>query len=133
MQSTSEFYFKPSDINSSIGEGKNSLKHSTVPSFYEIKGRSSAREIITLVIRGTFEASEEGSLEITQVINDIDSTFCQSCTKYRTEIDCLLTGKDELIKTQNTSREQTNQLISHIETCTANLQNLENNIKPIKN
>ena len=29
-------------------------------------------------------------------------------------------------------REQTNQLISHVETLTANLQNVKNNIKPIK-
>ena len=67
-----------------------------------------------------------------QVTYDIVNTFCQSCTKYRIETDCLPTEKDELIKTQNTLREQTNQLISHIGTCTANLQNLENNIKPIK-
>ena len=55
------------------------------------------------------------------VTNDIVNTFCQSCTKYRIEIDCFLTEKDELIKTQSTLREQTNQLISHIGTCTANL------------
>ena len=28
-----------------------------------------------------------------QVTNDIESTLCQSCTKYRTKIDCLLTDK----------------------------------------
>ena len=66
------------------------------------------------------------------VTNDIANTFCQSCTKYRIEIDCFLTEKDELIKTQSTLREQTNQLISHIGTCTANLQNLKSNIKPIQ-
>ena len=48
------------------------------------------------------------------------------------EVDCRLTEKDKLIKTQNILTEQTNQLISHIETFTANLQNLENTIKPIK-
>ena len=67
-----------------------------------------------------------------QVTNDIVNTFCQSCTKCRIEIDYFLTEKDELIKTQSTLKKQTNQLISHIGTCTANLQNLESNIKPIQ-
>ena len=67
-----------------------------------------------------------------QVTNDIESTFCQPSTKYRTEVDCRLTEKYELIKTENTFREQENQLISHMEIFTVNLQNLENNIKPIK-
>ena len=35
-------------------------------------------------------------------------------------------------KAQNTFMEQTNQLVSHIEIFTANLQSLENNIKSIK-
>ena len=83
---------------------------------------------------GTLETSEEGSLEIDfmWVTNDPESTFCQPCSKYRTEVDCRLTEKNELIKTQNTFRGQTNQLISYIQIFTANLQNLENNIKPIK-
>ena len=58
--------------------------------------------------------------------------FCESCTNYRIEIDCILTEKDEPIKTQNTLRKQANQLLSHTETFTANLKNLEINIKPIK-
>ena len=48
------------------------------------------------------------------------------------EVDRHLSEKDKLIKTQNTSREQTNQLISHIKIITKNFQNLENNINPIK-
>ena len=67
-----------------------------------------------------------------QVTNDTESTFSQPSTKYRTEVDCRLAEKDELIKTHNTFREQTNQLISHIELFTAKLQNLENNMKPKK-
>ena len=58
------------------------------------------------------------------VANDIESTFCQPCTKYRTEVDCRLTEKDELIETQNTFSEQTDRLMSHIKIFTANLQNL---------
>ena len=88
----------------------------------------------TLAIRGTFETSEDESLEtdFIQVTNDIESTYCQPCAKYRTKVDSFPTEKDEIIKTQNTFREQTNQLLSHIEIFTANLQNLENNIKPMK-
>ena len=110
------------------------MKHIIVPSFLEIKGRLSARKRITLAIRGKLETSEERSLEIDfmLVTNDIESTFRQPCTKYKTEVDCCLTEKDELIKTQNTFREQANQLISHIEIFTANSQNLEKNIKRIK-
>ena len=37
------------------------LEKVTVTSFHEIKGRSSARERITLAIRGTLETSEGGS------------------------------------------------------------------------
>ena len=87
-----------------------------------------------LAITGTLERPEEGSLEIDfmHVTKGIESTFCPPCTKYRTEVDCRLTEKNELIATQNTFREQTNQLISRIEIFTANLQNLENNIKSIK-
>ena len=48
-----------------------------------------------------------------KVTNDIESTFCQPCTKYRSEVNCRVTEKDELIKTQNTFREKTNQLVSH--------------------
>ena len=40
--------------------------------------------------------------------------------------------KDELIKTQNILRDQTDQLISNIKTFAANLQNHENNTKTIK-
>ena len=110
------------------------MQHITVPSFQEIKGRSSARKRIAFAIRGTLETSEEGSSEIDliQVTNDTESTFCQPCTKYRTEVDWRLTEIDELTKTQNICREHASQLISHIEIFTANLQNLENNIKPIK-
>ena len=56
-----------------------------------------------------------------QVTNDIESRLCQPCIKYRTEVDCHETKKDELIKTQNILKEQTNQLISHIKTFTTNL------------
>ena len=93
-----------------------------------------AREGITLAIRGTVETFEEESLEIDfmQVTNDIESTFCQSGTKYRTKIDRLLTEKDGLIKAQNILREETDQLISHTETFAANFQNLLNYINPIK-
>ena len=110
------------------------MQHITVPSFQEIKGRSSARKRIAFAIRGTLETSEEGSSEIDliQVTNDTESTFCQPCTKYRTEVDWRLTEIDELIKTQNICREQADQLISHIEIFTGNLQNLENNVEPVK-
>ena len=63
------------------------------------------------------------------VINDIECTIYQSCTKYRTHIGLHLTKKDELIKTKHTLRKQINQLQSNIETLTANLQNLENKKK----
>ena len=46
--------------------------------------------------------------------------------------DCCFTEKDELIKTQNTLRDKADQLISQIKAFTANLQNQENNTKPIK-
>ena len=101
---------------------------------HEIKGRFSARKRKILEIRGKLETSEEGSLEIDfmQLTNHTESKFSQPPTKYRNGVDCLITEKDEPIKTHNTFREQTNQLISHIKLFTANLQNLENNIKPIK-
>ena len=91
------------------------MKLISVPSFYEIKGRFSARKRITLATRETLETSLDGSLEIDfmKVTNDIESTFCQPCTKYRSEVNCRVTEKDELIKTQNTFREKTNQLVSH--------------------
>ena len=110
------------------------MKHNTVASFHEIKGRFSARKRRALAITETLETSEEGSLDIDfmKATNNIKSTFCQPCTIYRTEINCRLTEKDELIKTLNIFREQTNQLILHIEIFTANLQNLENNIIPIR-
>ena len=59
-----------------------------------------------LAIRGTLETCEEGHLGIyfihfIYVTNDAESTFCQTCIKYRTEVDCCLTKKYEL-KTQNT-------------------------------
>ena len=63
------------------------------------------------------------------VINDIECTIYQSCTKYRTHIGLRLTKKDELIKTKHTLRKQMNQWQSNIETQTANLQRLENKIK----
>ena len=62
-----------------------------------------------------------------------ESTFYQDCTTYKTQIDHHLIEKDKLTKTQNTLRKQINQLQSNIETLTANLQNLENEIKTIKN
>ena len=46
-----------------------------------------------------------------QVTDNNESIFCQSCTKCRTQIDLLLTEKDELIKTQNILRKQINQLL----------------------
>ena len=64
-----------------------------------MKERSSARARKTFTIRGTlFEISEEEPLEIDfmQVANDIGNTFYQRCTIYRTQIDLLLTKKDEL-------------------------------------
>ena len=61
-----------------------------------------------------------------------ESTFYQDCTTYKTQIDHHLIEKDKLTKTQNTLRKQINQLQSNIETLTANLQNLENEIKTIK-
>ena len=111
------------------------MKHINFPSFHEVKGRSSARKRKILAIRGTLGTSEEGSLGIDYMIlkdieNDIESKFCQP--KYRIEFDYPLTEKYEFIKTRNTLREQTNQLISHVETLTANLQNVKNNIKLIK-
>ena len=111
------------------------MKLISVPSFYEIKGRFSARKRITLAIRETLETSLDGSLEIDfmKVTNDIESTFCQPCTKYRSEVNCRVTEKDELIKTQNTFREKTNSWYhTHIKIFIANLQNLENDTKPIK-
>ena len=91
------------------------MKHNTVASFHEIKGRFSARKRRALAITETLETSEEGSLDIDfmKATNNIKSTFCQPCTIYRTEINCRLTEKDELIKTLNIFREQTNQLILH--------------------
>ena len=62
------------------------------------------------------------------VTNDIERTFYQGCTKYKTQLD-FLTKKDKLIKTSNTLRKQINQLQSNIETLTMNLKNLENEIK----
>ena len=53
-------------------------------------------------IRGKFfQKSEEGPLETdsTQVTDDIENTFCQSCTNFKTQIDYLWTKKDELVKT----------------------------------
>ena len=57
------------------------------------------------------------------VTNDIDieSRLCQPCIKYRTEVDCHETKKDELIKTPSILKEQTNQLISHIKQFATNL------------
>ena len=54
-----EFHFIPSNINISRRKSKKSLKRITAPSFHEIKGRSSARERLTLAIRGTLEISEK--------------------------------------------------------------------------
>ena len=45
-------------------EKAKSLKHITVPSFHEIKGRSSACRRKILRIRRALETFEEGSLEI---------------------------------------------------------------------
>ena len=45
-----------------------------------------------------------------QLTNDIESTFYQGCTMYKTLTDLLQTKKDELIKTRNTLRKQINQL-----------------------
>ena len=55
-----EFHFNANDINISLVKSKNSLTRSAVPSFHEIKGRSSACERTTLAIRGTLEISEGG-------------------------------------------------------------------------
>ena len=52
-----EFHFIPSNINISRRKSRKSLKRITAPSFYEIKGRSSARERLTFGIRGTLEIS----------------------------------------------------------------------------
>ena len=72
----------------------------------EIQGRFSAHKR-KILIRGTLETSEEGSLEIDfmLVANGIESTFYQSCTKCRTEVDCSVTEKYDLITTKNTFRE----------------------------
>ena len=64
-----------------------------------------------LAIRGTLVTCEEGLLGIyfihfIYVTNDAESTFCQTCIKYRTEVYCCLTKKCEL-KTQNTKRHKT--------------------------
>ena len=108
------------------------MQHITVPSFQEITGRSSARKRIAFAITGILETYEEGPQRFYAGNKYTESTFCQPCTKYRTEVDWRLTEIDELTKTQNICREHASQLISHIEIFTANLQNLENNIKPIK-
>ena len=50
-----------------------------------------------------------------QEINDIENTFCQSCTKYKSQSDCFQTEKHELSKIQNTLRKQTNKLQLDIE------------------
>lgn len=46
-----------------------------------------------------------------------------------TQIDRVMTKKDNVIKTQGTLRQQINKLQSNIETLTPDLQNLENKIK----
>ena len=60
--------------------------------------------------KNIFETIEEGPLEIDfmQVTNDIEKTFYQTCTKFKTQIDLLLSEEVELIKTQKTLRRQIN-------------------------
>ena len=86
-----------------------------------MKERSSARERKTSAIRGAL--FEEGPLKIDfmLVTNDIERTFYQDCTKYKTRIELLLTEKDKLIKTANTLRKQINQLQLNIELLSVNL------------
>ena len=49
-----------------------------------------------------------------RVTNDIEKTFCRSCTKYKTQNDSLQTEKEDIIKTQNTFK-HLNQLQPNIE------------------
>ena len=50
-----------------------------------------------------------------RVTNDIEKTFCRSCTKYKTQNDSFQTEKEEIIKTQNTLKKRLNQLQPNIE------------------